>query len=189
MSSREFPAGVALVELRTRADHRGAFTEVFREEWDVGLRPLQWNVVASQRGVLRGFHVHVRHWDYLIVVAGRATIGLRDLRRRAPTFALATTVELSGATLRALLIPPGVGHGFYFHESSLHVYSVSAYWDLADELGCHWADPALEIAWPCAEAELSPRDASARSFAALMAELEPRQKHYAAASNLARSPI
>jgi len=46
---------------------------------------------------------------------------------------------------------------------------------LADELGCHWADPALQIPWPITSASLSERDAAAPALSALMAQLEPWQ--------------
>ena len=73
------------------------------------------------------------------------------------------------------MIPPGVAHGFYFLEPSLHVYAVSEYWNPADELGCHWADPDLELQWPDPSPLVSERDARSQSLRALLAELEPRQ--------------
>src|SRR3989304_9839168 len=78
------PAGVRLLPLQMNRDDRGVFTEVFRRSWDTGIEPVQWNFVRSQAGVLRGGHVHVRPVDYLIVLEGRASIGLRDLRRGSP---------------------------------------------------------------------------------------------------------
>lgn len=69
-------------------------------------------------------------------------------------------MELCGAELAALTVPPGVAHGFFFPEPSLHLYAVSHYWNLADELGCHWADPELEIPWPMTAAHISERDAT-----------------------------
>jgi dTDP-4-dehydrorhamnose 3,5-epimerase len=169
------PQGVAVQALTTHADDRGTFTELFREEWGVGLRPIQWNAVASEPGVLRGVHVHIRHADYLTVVRGRATIGLRDLRRRSPTHGLPTTVELRGDAMAAIVIPTGVAHGFLFHEPSVHVYAVTHYWDLADELACHWADPELGIEWPTEPTLVSERDSRAPSLAALIEQLEPHQ--------------
>jgi dTDP-4-dehydrorhamnose 3,5-epimerase len=175
VSPPALPAGVRLRPLATHADPRGSFTEVFREEWEVGVEPVQWNVVRSAAGVLRGVHVHPRHGDYFLVVGGRALVGLRDLRRGSPTEGLSALVELRGDALAALTIPPGVAHGFYLPEPSIHLYSVSHYWDPADELGCHWRDPALGIPWPCTEPLLSPRDAEAAPLADLLSELEPWQ--------------
>ena len=159
-SQRVLPVGVRLERLRTSVDRRGALTEVFRANWPTGITPVQWNVVSSEAGVLRGVHMHIVHLDYLILLKGRASIGLRDLRPQSPTEGKATLVELSGDNLTALTIPTGVAHGFYFPEPALHLYAVSEFWDPADELGCHWSDPALEIDWPVSSPIISERDAA-----------------------------
>jgi dTDP-4-dehydrorhamnose 3,5-epimerase len=88
---------------------------------------------------------------------------------------LAGTVELGEAHPRAISIPPGVAHGFYFNEDSLHVYAVSHYWRLADELGCRWDDPGLGIAWTHETAHISQRDADLPSLPELIEELA---RHY-----------
>jgi len=169
------PAGTSLVPLDAHEDERGAFVELYRLEWETGVVPVQWNAVRSEAGVLRGVHVHIRHDDYLTVPYGSAAVGLRDLRRDSPTKGLATIVELDGEHPAALAIPHGVAHGFYFREPSLHVYAVSEYWDPEDELGCHWADPELEIPWPCRSAQVSERDAQSPPLQALLDRLAPSQ--------------
>jgi dTDP-4-dehydrorhamnose 3,5-epimerase len=158
--------------LDPHGDERGQFVELYRREWNHGIEPVQWNAVWSEAGVLRGVHVHIRHDDYLTVPVGRASVGLRDLRRGSPTEGLATIVELGRDQPAALVIPHGVAHGFYFHEPSLHVYAVTEYWDPGDELGCNWADPELGIPWPVVTARVSDRDRAAQPLQALLAELE-----------------
>jgi dTDP-4-dehydrorhamnose 3,5-epimerase len=152
------PAGVELRSLEPHADERGVFTELFRDSWGLPVEPVQWNVVGSDANVLRGVHAHWRHADYLTVVSGRAAIGLHDLREGSPTEGLGTIVDLDAREPSALSIPPGVAHGFYFPEPSLHVYAVSHEWDPRDELGCRWDDPELEIEWPCSAPLISERD-------------------------------
>lgn len=157
------------------SDERGVFTEVYREEWATGVRPLQWNVVRSRRGVLRGVHIHPRHDDYLMILSGRATVGLRDLRRGSDTYGLSATVDLTGDNIRAITIPHGVAHGFLFHEPTTHLYAVSHYWDTDDELACFWGDGGLGIEWPFEPALVSERDAAAQSLEQLIKEIEPHQ--------------
>jgi dTDP-4-dehydrorhamnose 3,5-epimerase len=136
---------------------------------------VQWNAVHSAAGTLRGVHVHVRHDDYLILLSGRATIGLRDLRIGSPTEGVSALVELTDEKLCALAIPHGVAHGFYFSEPSLHLYAVSEYWNVADELACHWADPDLELDWPAEPILVSGRDATAPPLSRLLEQLGPLQ--------------
>lgn len=167
--------GVTLTSLMTHVDDRGTFTEIYRESWGLEVEPIQWNVVTSETGVMRGVHVHPVHDDYLVVVAGRAAIGLRDLRRASATWGQTAMIDLSGSALGSIAIPHGVAHGFLFHEPSIHVYSVSRYWDTSDELGCAWNDPELQLRWPFEPSKVSERDAAAQSFKNLLAEIEPHQ--------------
>jgi len=155
---RVLPFGVDLQRLEPHADSRGVFTELFRDSWELPVSPVQWNAVRSEANIMRGVHAHWRHADYLTVVVGKAAIGLHDLREGSPTEGLGTVVELAADAPAALSIPPGVAHGFYFHEPSLHVYAVSHEWDPSDELGCRWDDPELGITWPCSEPLISGRD-------------------------------
>lgn len=170
------PAGMKRRPLEPHADDRGVFTEILRESWELGPRPVQWNVVRSGPGTVRGLHVHLIHLDYWMLVRGVATVGFRDLRKHSPTAGMAGALYLDGQVPEILVIPPGVGHGFQFHETSIHVYAVTHYWNLADELGCRWNDPALGIPWPEPTAVLSDRDRLAQPLEGLLRELEPHQE-------------
>jgi len=163
------PKGVLHQPLAPREDERGVFTEMFRDSWSLEVKPVQWNAVSSVANVLRGVHAHWRHADYLTVVAGRATVGLHDLRAGSATEGLAATVELRADRPAGLVVPPGVAHGFYFPEPSVHIYAVDHEWDTADELGCRWDEPELGIDWPCERPLLSPRDEALGSLSELRA--------------------
>jgi dTDP-4-dehydrorhamnose 3,5-epimerase len=168
------PTGVEVRTLASHGDERGEFTELFRDEWGTGVAPVQWNVVRSEPDVLRGVHCHPIHADALIVVAGRMLLGLSDLRARAPSVS-GCLVELRGDAMQLVTIPPGVAHGFYFTEPSMHVYAVDRVWDPADELGCRWDDPGLGIEWrPAGEPSISARDAQLGSVDELRGALAAR---------------
>jgi dTDP-4-dehydrorhamnose 3,5-epimerase len=156
--SPRLPDGVQRASLQVNTDARGCLAEVFRQGWFPEIQPVQWNVVRSRTDVLRGVHVHLRHSDYLILLAGKARIGLADLRPGSPTEGLRAQMELSGDALQSLVIPPGVAHGFYFPEPSVHLYAVTHYWDPTDELGCRFDDPSLGLSWPTPSPLLSLRD-------------------------------
>ena len=167
------PEGVRVTKLETHADDRGALTEVFRSSWDTGIEPAQWNVTVSAPGVLRGVHIHLEHTDYVSVVEGRADVGLYDARPASSTHGLATTVALGGERMEGLTIPPGVFHGFYFHERSVVLYGLSHGWDPSDDLACRWDDPDMGIPWPVRSPALSDRDAEAATLRELLAEIGP----------------
>lgn len=162
---------VELIGLRAHTDARGGLTEIFRDDW-VRESAVQWNLVRSEPNVLRGVHVHVRHRDYLVPLAGRLAVGLSDVRERAPTFGAARMLVLSSEQPELLVIPPGIAHGFYAAEPATFVYGVTSYWDPQhDELRCRWDDPGLGLAWGAIAPILSQRDTGAPSRAALLARL------------------
>lgn len=173
--SGELPAGVRLARLDMHPDHRGAITELFRDGWQTGLVPRQWSAMVSRASVLRGVHLHLRNVDYFSIVLGRAGIGLRDIRRGSPTEGMSVLLEMGAEEMSTLTVPPGVLHGMHFPEPSVAVVAKSEFYDPADDLGCHWADPELRIPWNADSPVLSLRDLEAGSLSALLAAIEPHQ--------------
>ena len=156
--------GVETIDLAPHTDVRGTFMEVYRDEWVDDTQPIQWNVVHSSANTLRGVHVHVDHHDYLTVLSGLMLLGLHDIRPESPTYGRSSTIELSTEPSRAILIPPGVCHGFYYLQPSIHLYAVSHYFNPADELGCRFDCPELNLDWPATSPLLSQRDQTADSY-------------------------
>lgn len=170
------PLGVRVLPLQAHFDQRGRFTEIYRDEWLLGPRPVQWSMVRSAANVLRGVHVHARHVDYLTMAYGELVLGLRDLRALSPSHGLSVLLTLSAEDPHLVVIPVGVAHGFYFPKPACHIYSVTTAFDGSDEFGCRWDDPGLELSWPCSAPLLSERDRAAGPLAELLsipALLEP----------------
>lgn len=170
----ELPYKVQLLPLISHQDTRGTLCEIFRKNWDFeGPRPVQWNLVHSKQNVLRGFHVHRTHWDYLLNIGSDMILGLQDIRRLSSSYNLAVTILLKSDDLHLVIIPPGVAHGFYFpHQAASFIYSVSHYHDLGDEFACRWNDPDVLVHWPCKYPILSERDQDAGSLADMITKLE-----------------
>jgi len=166
----DLPEGVVLRYLTDHHDERGSVTELFRPDW-LPAAARQWNFVRSRAAVLRGVHVHTVHYDYLVVLEGQTVVGLSDIRPASPTHGLATVFEMSGNALSALVIPPGVAHGFCHLTPTLHAYAMSEEWTPTDELGCQWNDPELGITWPLEAVTISARDAALPSLQALKERL------------------
>lgn len=150
-------ADVELFVLTAHHDQRGSLTEVMRTNWTT-TAPVQWNVVHSTANVLRGVHGHRLHDDYLTVAARCAIFGLHDLRPASPTFKVSQMITVDARQPRAIRIPTGVAHGFYFPVTSTLIYGVTRYWDGSDEFGCRFNDPALGLTWPTDAPLLSATD-------------------------------
>lgn len=143
--------GVVLHPLHAHCDARGSFLEVYADVWKLAIFPRQWSLVQSRPGTLRGMHLHLRHDECVVPVAGRAFVGLHDLRAGSATEGEAMLVEICGERPTALVFPCGIVHGWYFPEGGIHLQAVSEpYSEYAgdDNLGCHYADPELGIDWP-----------------------------------------
>ena len=161
--------GVRLHPLTGHPDHRGTLTEIFRESWSTGIEMEGWEMLSTEPGALWGVHLHAWSDRYLVLLQGRATAGLCDLRGRPLAQRGSNVVELSGEARLALIIPRGIAHGLYFHEPSVLVVAASRGRRPERGLGCAWNDPGLQIPWPSAHARLSPR-AAALCRSALHAE-------------------
>lgn len=156
--------GVKVRTLKPREDDRGVFLEIFREEWQVGCAPVQWNVVHSKANVLRGVHVHAEHTDYLVLISGKMLMGLHDLRPEQEKLRRSEIISLDADYPLAITIPPGVCHGFYFLENSVQAHAVSSSWNLHDELGCRFDEPELRLDWPTKTPLMSKQDEVASTY-------------------------
>ena len=164
------PIGVRLMPLKTHSDSRGDLTEIIRNDWNETPPPVQWTVTRTGPNIMRGVHVHPRSWGYACVVVGEMFVGLHDLRSKQPAVSSAL-VRLTGERLQALVIPPGVAHGFYAPGDSTLVLGASIYPDGSDDRACSWNSPELGLDWPCTAPELSARDRDAGSYATLKTAL------------------
>jgi len=172
--SGTLPDGVALMELEPLADHRGVFTEVFRQSWKTGVKVVQISLVDSVARTLRGSHIHLQHAEIYVAAAGAMLVGMTDLRPASPTFGKAGLVRLDADDRRLLAIPPGVAHAYYSETDTVLLVGVSSYYDPSDDLGCRWDDPELGVDWPPISPILSARDAGAVSLAELRQALAAR---------------
>ena len=153
------PEGVSSFELTRHVHDRGSLTEIYREGWFPFGAAVQWNLVTSPAGVLRGIHVHLRSAEYYALVAGRALVGYRDLRPGSPTLGAAALVEIGGSEPVALVAPCGLAHGVYSTTPITLLVGTTSVRDPAAEAGCHWRDPDLAIPWPFETAIVSAQDA------------------------------
>jgi len=170
MIFRETPlAGVLVVEPEPRRDERGFFARTWcREEFAArGLNPHveQCNTSFNRdRGTLRGLHFQADPYGeakLVRCVRGGAWDVVVDLRPRSATRHRWTAVEITAENRTAVYVPEGCAHGFQTLTDETEIlYQMSAAYRPEAARGIRWDDPALAIAWPVAEAIVSPRDAA-----------------------------
>lgn len=158
--------GVTVWRNKWNGDQRGVLIEVWRQADAPDFVPRQANLVTSLPQVARGMHWHDRQTDLWWVCQGSAVCALHDMRRGSPTEREYVRVRLAAGD--AVLIPPGVAHG-YFVDSSRGLtvcYLVDQPYDGGtDEHEYRWQ-------WPDG-AVLSDRDRDARELDDVPAEEFP----------------
>lgn len=149
-------SGLIFIEARNYEDHRGVFTELWREEaYRVSGLPthfVQDNLsVSRSRGTLRG--IHFQKGD---AAQGKLVRPLRgairdvavDLRPQSPTRFQWVAVDLSAEKALAIFIPRGFGHAFLTLEDDTFVYyKADAPYAPGQEGSIRWNDPTLQIEW------------------------------------------
>jgi dTDP-4-dehydrorhamnose 3,5-epimerase len=151
---------VSLKKLTKHKDHRGSFSEIFRDEWGTVIEPVQWSFVESGGNVLRGMHFHRRHDEFFCLLKGHCIVALKDIRSGSPSENVHSVFELFGDDFAALAFPWGIIHGWYFFEPSMHVQAVSesyTNYGTDDNWGVSWRAPDLGVTWPDINPVLSER--------------------------------
>jgi dTDP-4-dehydrorhamnose 3,5-epimerase len=172
---------VLIVRPRLFGDERGWFTEVLQAdafaELGLGLPTsfVQVNQSRSARGVIRGLHFQ---WDLpqaklMRVVRGRAFMVAVDIRPGSPTLGQVVTVECSEDEPVLFWAPASFARGFCALADVTEIeYFCTATYNPRCESGIRWDDPALGIAWPVLEPQVSPKDAAAGTLADWLARPE-----------------
>jgi dTDP-4-dehydrorhamnose 3,5-epimerase len=164
--------GVVEFRPQIHRDQRGTFVSPFTSQALAAhagrgaFSAAQLSYSTSRRGTVRGIHFTrcpPGMAKYVCCPAGEVQDFVVDLRKGSPTFGRWDTTRLSGATMRALYIPAGVGHGFAaLRDGTLVAYMMSGAYVPAHELALCPLDPALALPLPDgADLVLSARDRTA----------------------------
>ena len=159
---------VKLIEPEVYTDSRGFFLETFQcdryAHHHVGPSFVQDNVSFSRQGILRGMHLQWPHpqGKLVYVLQGEVFDVAVDLRMGSPTFGQWVGEILSADNKRQLWVPQGFAHGFcVLSETALFAYKCTDFYHREAEVSLCWNDPDVNIDWPLAEPQLSPKDAQA----------------------------
>jgi dTDP-4-dehydrorhamnose 3,5-epimerase len=166
----DIPDVKMLVGVR-HGDHRGWFTETWREDTLRGLgidaRFVQDNAsYSADRGTVRGLHFQLppRAQGKLVRVARGAIFDVAvDLRQGSPTFGRHVTARLSAEACNQMWIPAGFAHGLCTLEPDTEIqYKVTDTYSPEHDRGLAWDDPDLQIPWPAeaANVRISAKDAA-----------------------------
>jgi dTDP-4-dehydrorhamnose 3,5-epimerase len=195
-------SAVRTIRFARFADHRGYFTEHFRQsDFDGsqlpflnGVRFVQANESFSRRGVMRGLHFQWNPYMGKLVrtVRGRMVDLVLDIRKGSPTWGKIIAHDMPAAPADPegewIWVPPGFAHGNLFTEDTTIEYFCSGEYSpgceagvspLATDLDWSLCDPTLrrvveEIA--AGDLLISDKDRAGFSLAAWAAD--PRSDNF-----------
>ncbi|MHB1326339.1 MAG: dTDP-4-dehydrorhamnose 3,5-epimerase family protein [Thermoleophilia bacterium] len=161
--------GLKLIQRKPIGDSRGYLERLFcMDDFRAlisGKAIMQINhTLTANRGTVRGLHFqHPPHVEAKFVncLRGEVFDVAVDLRQGSSTFMHWHAEVLSADSHKTLLIPEGFAHGFQtLTEDCEMLYFHTAAYQPGAECGLNAKDPRLNIRWPEAITELSPRDAA-----------------------------
>jgi dTDP-4-dehydrorhamnose 3,5-epimerase len=149
--------GVWMLHSGGTEDERGSFARTFcaSEFRTHGIDPHVEQCSRSRstkQGTLRGLHLQTEpHGETKVVRCTRGEIFdvVVDLRPESPTFGQHHRARLSEQNELAVVMPPGVSHGFVTLAPDCEVwYQMSVAYAPDAATGVRWDDPDLDIPWP-----------------------------------------
>jgi dTDP-4-dehydrorhamnose 3,5-epimerase len=159
--------GCRLVSGPLFEDGRGRFRKPYQRSAfaDEGL-PVDFSeqyFSTSRRGVVRGMHLQLppsEHWKMVVCLAGAVYDVALDLRKRSAAYGRHAGIALSADTPMAVVLPPGVAHGFVaVAEDALVGYWLTSEHDAERDTGVRW--DSFGASWPLpGEPVVSDRDAA-----------------------------
>ena len=117
---------------------------------------------SSRKNVLRGIHGDFKSHKLVTCVYGEIYFVLVDMRKDSDTYLEWKSMILDDKKRKQVLIPPGVGNGFFvLSENSVFSYKWSyegKYPDVSEQFSIKWNDKNLKIDWPSETPILQKRD-------------------------------
>jgi dTDP-4-dehydrorhamnose 3,5-epimerase len=145
--------GVVIEPQAIWPDDRGYFFEVGR----IGrgliaqfpVENTQISATFTYPGAIKAFHYHAHQTDCWVPSAGMLQVALVDLRQQSPTFGVKNTLYVGVLRPWALLLPPGVAHGYKVigSEAAGLIYVTSRFYDPSDEGRIPYNDPRIGYDW------------------------------------------
>lgn len=159
--------GVLIIDPTIFEDNRGFFMESYNYNKfannGIDYQFVQDNHSFSvAKGVLRGLHYQTNpmaQTKLVRCIQGEIFDVAVDIRKASPTYGQWTSVTLSAANRKQLLVPKGFAHGFCTMTENVEVlYKVDEYYSPDNDKGIRWNDPDINVEWPTSNPILSDKD-------------------------------
>ncbi|PYE87300.1 dTDP-4-dehydrorhamnose 3,5-epimerase [Phyllobacterium leguminum] len=150
-------AGLAMITPTRLGDHRGYFSEIFKDGWfreniEDATFVQENESFSAAPGTVRGLHFQIDPFaqgKLVRCIAGKIFDVAVDIRAGSPTYGQWFGTELSMEKGEQLWIPAGFAHGFAtLVPDCIISYKVTSPYSAVSDRGLLWNDPAIGIEWP-----------------------------------------
>jgi len=147
-------------------DQRGQLYSFFDDDIIKSILPKKRHfnhlkIAQTNTNSLRGIHGDFTSWKLVTCLHGNIFQVALDNRVNSTTYLNSEEFNLNSSKPSAILLPPGVGNGFYAFDDCVYGYSLSyngEYNDFDQQFTIRWNDPKHKIKWPNIKPILSDRD-------------------------------
>lgn len=141
--------GVRINELKTHADDRGYFREIFPLSGSSLSSCAQISATMSYSGVIKAFHYHAKQDDLWYCSQGMILAVLYDRRETSQTYRETQVVPMGDHAQVSLYIPHGIAHGYKVlgGNPAIVVYATSHVYNPKDEFRIPYDDPEIGFDW------------------------------------------
>tara|TARA_Y100000034_G_scaffold125019_1_gene174025 strand:+ start:1034 stop:1552 length:519 start_codon:yes stop_codon:yes gene_type:complete len=154
--------GLRLFQPNCYHDFRGYYWTTYNQNDVEGITFNHDKVTVSKKDVLRGIHGDFSTTKMISCLYGEVYCIIVDKRQDSDTHNQWFWTMLTHTNRKSVLIPPGVGLGYYVVSPEATVsYKLSyegEYKDVKEQFTYKWNDPDLAIAWPTDTPVLQRRD-------------------------------
>jgi len=151
-----------IIEVFKVKDFRGSFTKIFsKDTFQNYINNIYESFYSiSSKDVIRGMHFQLPPFEnhkLIHVVRGSVEDVVLDLRKESPTYLNIYKIELNERNKLAIIIPPGVAHGFkVLEDETTMIYFSNKAYSSAHDCGIHYN--SLNYDWRIEKPIVSDKD-------------------------------
>lgn len=135
MKNKKNLKGVIIRHVKSHADNRGFFREIFRlSDKYTNEKFKQISHSKIKKGIVKGWHIHKKQYQWNYLLKGSINVYLKDLRKKSKTLNKIVNFKSSDNKPIIYFFPPYVAHAYIATGKENHmIYGTSGEYDPFEE--------------------------------------------------------
>lgn len=127
--------GIVIKFIKSYRDNRGFFREIFKlTDKYTNKKFNQISHSEIKRGVVKGWHVHKKQYQWNYLLKGKIKVYLKDLRKESKTFNKIVNFKISDNKPIIYFFPPNIAHAYIAKGKENHmIYATSGEYNPLEE--------------------------------------------------------